>query len=59
MDVIIIFPLLIIVGAIFLDLLMGDPRWLPHPVVGMGKLISLLEAKWNVGDLFTKHDHCH
>ena len=28
-----------------LDLLFGDPHWLPHPVVGIGKLISLLE-KW-------------
>ncbi|MBP1736185.1 MAG: Adenosylcobinamide-phosphate synthase [Oscillospiraceae bacterium] len=26
-----------------LDLLLGDPRWLPHPVVWMGKLISALE----------------
>lgn len=26
-----------------LDLLWGDPDWMPHPVVYMGKLISLLE----------------
>lgn len=26
-----------------LDCIFGDPRWIPHPVVGMGKLISLLE----------------
>lgn len=26
-----------------LDLLLGDPAWMPHPVVYMGKLISLLE----------------
>jgi len=26
-----------------LDLLFGDPRWLPHPVVLMGKLIAFLE----------------
>lgn len=26
-----------------MDLLMGDPHSLPHPVVGMGKLIDLLE----------------
>jgi adenosylcobinamide-phosphate synthase len=30
----------ILITAIILDLLLGDPRWLPHPVVGMGKLIS-------------------
>ena len=23
-----------------LDLLIGDPAWLPHPVVGFGKLIA-------------------
>ncbi len=26
--------------AYLLDLLIGDPRWLPHPVVGMGKFIA-------------------
>ena len=29
-------------GAL-LDLLLGDPRWLPHPIRGMGLLISALE----------------
>lgn len=29
--------------AITLDLLLGDPRWLPHPVIFIGRLISLLE----------------
>jgi len=33
----------IVVIAIALDLLLGDPRWLPHPVVGIGRLISALE----------------
>lgn len=33
----------IVVGAFLLDLAIGDPRWLPHPVVLMGKLISLGE----------------
>ncbi|HXF76763.1 MAG TPA: adenosylcobinamide-phosphate synthase CbiB [Methylomirabilota bacterium] len=28
------------IGAFLLDLLVGDPRWLPHPVVLMGKVIS-------------------
>lgn len=31
------------VCALGLDLLWGDPDWMPHPVVYMGKLISLLE----------------
>ena len=26
-----------------IDLLIGDPHGLPHPVVGIGKLITLLE----------------
>jgi len=26
-----------------LDLLLGDPVWMPHPVVGMGRCITLLE----------------
>ncbi len=32
-----------VVGGFILDLLIGDPRWLPHPVVGMGKVIAGLE----------------
>lgn len=33
----------IVIVAVTLDLLLGDPRWLPHPVVGIGRLISALE----------------
>jgi len=33
-----------------LDLLIGDPAWLPHPVVGFGKLIAAGEKRWNKGD---------
>lgn len=29
-----------------LDLLLGDPAWMPHPVVGMGKLIVRLEKRF-------------
>ena len=32
-----------------LDLLLGDPAWLPHPVVGFGKLISFGEHRLNRG----------
>lgn len=35
--------IVIVVGAVLLDLVLGDPRALPHPVVGIGKLISSLE----------------
>ena len=43
---IIILPLLI--GWV-LDLLIGDPTWLPHPVVGFGKMISWGEHRLNQG----------
>jgi adenosylcobinamide-phosphate synthase len=33
----------ILLAAVTLDLLLGDPRWLPHPVVGIGRLIAALE----------------
>ena len=32
-----------------LDLLIGDPQWLPHPVVGFGKAIAFCERKLNHG----------
>lgn len=35
--------LLSIVLALIIDQLIGDPRWLPHPVKGFGKMISRLE----------------
>lgn len=30
--------------AIVLDLLLGDPHWLPHPVILIGRLITALES---------------
>ena len=42
----VILPLLI--GWV-LDLLLGDPAWLPHPVVGFGKMISRGEHRLNQG----------
>ncbi len=32
-----------IILALFLDLLIGDPKILPHPIVGIGKIISTFE----------------
>ena len=32
-----------IVIGFLLDLLLGDPLWLPHPVVGIGRMIAFLE----------------
>lgn len=39
-------PLLI---GVVLDALLGDPSWLPHPVVGFGKLIGWAEHWLNKG----------
>lgn len=33
------------------DLLCGDPRWLPHPVVGMGRLAAGMERAWRASGL--------
>ena len=33
-----------------LDLLLGDPAWLPHPVVGFGKMIAFGERHLNKGN---------
>lgn len=32
-------------GALALDLVLGDPVWLPHPVRGLGRLITWLEGR--------------
>ena len=32
-----------------LDLILGDPQWMPHPVVGFGKMIALGEKQFNKG----------
>lgn len=43
--------LLILLLAIILDMVVGDPDWLwrklPHPVVGFGKVISVLDQRLN------------
>ncbi|MBI9036014.1 MAG: cobalamin biosynthesis protein CobD [Bacteroidales bacterium] len=36
-EIVVVFTLL---GGYLLDLLFGDPRWIPHPVIGFGKLIG-------------------
>ena len=43
---ILILPLLV---GWLLDLLLGDPRWMPHPVVGFGKMIAFGERHLNKG----------
>ena len=34
-----------VAGGFVLDALFGDPAWLPHPVVWMGRCISALEKR--------------
>ena len=45
--VIAVLPLLI---GWLLDLALGDPAWLPHPVVGFGRMISWCEHRLNSGN---------
>ncbi len=45
-NLIIILPLIL---AWILDMLLGDPTWLPHPVIAFGKAISFCEHRLNKG----------
>jgi adenosylcobinamide-phosphate synthase len=45
---------LLVAAAFLLDLLLGDPRRFPHPVVFIGRLISLLEQWLNKEGLADK-----
>lgn len=40
MDTELVMGLIPLAGGFLLDKILGDPLWLPHPVVGFGKLIS-------------------
>jgi adenosylcobinamide-phosphate synthase len=35
-----------LIAGVGLDLVLGDPRWLPHPVRGFGRLVTLAERVW-------------
>lgn len=39
-----------LVAGWLMDLILGDPAWLPHPVVGFGRLIAAGEKRWNKGE---------
>jgi adenosylcobinamide-phosphate synthase len=54
MDMVVPLIILIVIGAIVLDLMMGDPRWLPHPVIGIGRLIRFFDKRWNRGPVHIK-----
>ena len=43
-------PLISLLVGWLLDLLLGDPRWLPHPIVGFGKTIAFGEHRLNKGN---------
>ncbi|WP_085507054.1 adenosylcobinamide-phosphate synthase CbiB [Thalassobacillus devorans] len=43
------YHLYLILAAIVLELVIGDPKFFPHPVVIIGKMISFLDEKWNKG----------
>jgi adenosylcobinamide-phosphate synthase len=43
------YSLLIIIVAYLLDLLLGDPRWLPHPIRLFGNVIAWFEKMLNNG----------
>ncbi|NDY72717.1 cobalamin biosynthesis protein CobD [Desulfobacter hydrogenophilus] len=36
----------ILAAAFILDLLAGDPKWLPHPIIWMGRAISFFEPEF-------------
>lgn len=42
--------LLLVAGSVLLDLIIGDPKWLPHPVILFGKVIRLAEGSLNKGE---------
>lgn len=48
MDALVIFAAPLLAGYA-LDLLLGDPRWLPHPIVGFGRAIAAGERWLNRG----------
>lgn len=38
-----------VILATLLDRWIGDPKWLPHPVVGIGRIITWLDKRLNTG----------
>jgi adenosylcobinamide-phosphate synthase len=49
MDIIFFIILPMLTGWL-LDRMLGDPAWLPHPVVLFGKVIAWGDRRWNKGD---------
>jgi len=40
-------PWQVLAAAVLLDLILGDPRWLPHPIIWMGNGVSFFEPKFH------------
>ena len=49
------YHILAFVIGFVLDLIIGDPHNLPHPIRLIGKLIDVLDKKWNNGSNYHKH----
>ena len=45
MDIQLLVFVIPLIAGIILDKILGDPMWLPHPVVGFGKTIHFFEKK--------------
>ena len=43
------YTIIALVSGFILDQLFGDPTSLPHPIIGFGKVISVLEKQFNKG----------
>lgn len=43
------YMLLALIAGYTLDLMLGDPRWMPHPIVGFGRVIATAEKQLNCG----------
>lgn len=43
MDIQLLVFVIPLIAGIILDKILGDPMWLPHPVVGFGKTIHFFE----------------
>lgn len=48
MSIVLLYVLPLFIGWV-LDLLLGDPSWLPHPIVLFGKIIAFFEKRFNKG----------
>ena len=48
-----------VLGGFLLDALFGDPAWLPHPVVLMGRCISALEKHLRTDRKSTRLNSSH